>query len=475
MHSKTVHDQSGGGSLAALSLEAMEKICLDSAVFSWSQGQEVCPEPPQVIYLCPTNVCNHRCCTCGYGRMRKGRKPDGTPQRGYMDLDLFRKIVSELPRGFRRLYLQKTGESLLHPRIAEMMRLLKQMRPEYERAIHTNASVLTPALAQSLLENMTFVSISIFAFDEKNYRLAHGADHFDRVMANIAIFHDAWSRAESPPKVYFDVVRNVHNAALKDEDIFQILRQRFPRFNIGIHFPFNFQGFVKDYDNKIFAAVDPARMPRCIHPWDMMTILWDGLVGYCVGDPLEAAPLGDLRRQTVMEAWNGQGYRDFRRLAAAHDFDALRERHIHCGSCNWNFALKSQVLTTLSMHARQALPDPSQQTGQHLFHAKDLLRSGLTSFARGDVAEALKNAAFAEIVAQDDALRQRARWWKERTLDILWTRKDLEYWENLFAQENLSLAEVHVSRYSLAKEQLAMTADKHSRAASGEIVKKDEF
>ncbi len=459
----------------ALSLEQLEAACRETAVFAWSQGSELCPEPPQVIYLCPTNVCNHRCCTCGYGAMRRGRKADGSPQRGYMDMDLFRKIVSELPRGFRRAYLQKTGESLLHPQIVEMMRHLKEMRPEYDRAMHTNASVLTPELARAMLENLTFVSLSIFAFDREAYRRAHGADHFERVMANIAMFHDAWDRMESPPKVYFDVVRNVHNAQLRDEEIFGVLQERFPRFNVGIHFPFNFQGIVEEYDNRIFSAIDPARMPTCIHPWDMMAILWDGVVGYCVGDPLEKAALGDLRRQTVMEAWNGPGYREFRRLAAAKDFAALRKRHIHCGSCNWNFALKSQVLTTLCMHARHAISDPSGQAGQPLFTGRDMLRAGLLNYARGDMAEALKNTAFAEIVSRDEGLRSRAGWWKQRVLDVLLMRKDLEYWEELLRKEGLSLESVHVSKYSLAQEQAALTADTHCRTASGATVKKDAF
>lgn len=473
---RTSESTPAGGCAAAdePELDALERTCRESALYAWSQRQEVCPEPPQVIYLCPTNVCNHRCCTCGYPRMRRGRGADGAPQRGYMGLDLFRKIVSELPSGHRRLYLQKTGESLLHPRIAEMMRLLKELRPEYERALHTNASVLTPALARALLENMNFVSLSIFAFDKRTYRLAHGADHFARVMANIAMFHEAWGRAKNPPKVYFDVVRNAHNAHLSDEDIFRILGERFPSFNVGIHFPFNFQGFVEEYDNRIFAAVDPARMPTCIHPWDMMTIFWDGIVGYCVGDPLETARLGDLRVQTSMEVWNGAGYREFRRLLLAKDFGALRRLGIHCGTCNWNFALKSQVLNTLCMHYRHGAPDARAQDGEHLFRGRDLLRAGLDSYARGDIAAALKSTAFAEIVARDPAVRETARLWKERTVDVLAMRKDMEYWEELFAQEGLSLDSVHISRYSLAKQQ-GVTAAQHCRTSDGGIVKKDGF
>lgn len=457
------------------SLEQLETDCRQSALFAWSQRQEKCPEPPQIIYLCPTNVCNHRCCTCGYGSMRRGRKSDGTPQRGYMPLDLFRKIVSELPRGFRRLYLQKTGESLLHPRIMEMMRLLKEMRPEFERAMHTNASVLTPDLAYAMLESLTFVSLSIFAFDAPSYRLAHGADHFRRVMNNITMFHEAWRRAKNPPKVYFDVVRNVHNAHLSDETIFRILQERFPSFNVGIHFPYNFQGFTKDYDNRIFSSIDPARMPTCIHPWDMMTILWDGMLGYCVGDPLEAANLGDLRRQTPMEAWNGPAYREFRRLLAEKEFVTLRERGIHCGSCNWNFALKSQVMNTMCMHRRHESPVPKDPATGHLFRAKDLLRSGLSSYAMGDLAEALKSTAFAEIVAQDPVLRKKAGWWKARVLDILAMRKDIEYWEDLLGREGLSLESVHVSRYFVAPEQMHATGGQHFQTETGTLVKRDWF
>lgn len=463
-----------GGNML-LNLKQAEQACLESALYAWSQGQTLCPEAPQIIYLCPTNVCNHRCCTCGYDSMRRGRKPDGSPQRGYMDMDLYRKIVSELPRGFRRLYLQKTGESLLHPHIVEMMRILKNERPEYDRAIHTNASVLTPEIAEALLENMTFVSLSIFAFDAETYALAHGADHFERVMRNIEMFHDAWARADNPPKVYFDVVRNAHISRLRDEDIFRVLREKFPNFNVGIHFPFNFQGFVKEYDNKIFSRIDLKRMPTCIHPWDMMAIYWDGVVGYCVGDPQESANLGNLREQTVMEAWNGEQYREFRRLLLKKEYPALREKGIHCGTCNWNFALKSQVLTNLCMHARQDERIQGKAAAGHLVTGRDMLHAALLSYARGDIAKALKDATFAEIVAEDPLVRQSAAKWKERVVDVLSMRRNLEYWENLLAQEGLSLSLVHISHYAVAQAQEETTGDKHCRGGGGELLKKDAF
>lgn len=458
-----------------LSLKELENICLNSALHSWSQRSGDCPEAPQLIYLCPTNVCNHRCVTCGYGAMRKGKKADGTPQRGYMDMDLYRKIISELPRGFRRLYLQKTGESLLHPQIGEMMRILKQERPEYERAIHTNASVLTPELADALIKNMSFVSLSIFATDRETFKLAHGADHFDRVMRNIAMFHEAWMRAENPPKVYFDVVRNIYNMDQSDNSIFDFLQGHFPKFNTGIHFPYNFQGFVKEYDNDIFSKIDPQRMPTCIHPWDMMAIYWDGAVGYCVGDPLEKANLGNLNEQTVMEVWNGEKYQEFRRLLVEKDYKTLREMGIHCGSCNWNFALKSQVLTSLCMHRRGRNPEKAMAPGKHLYRGEDMLRAALASYACGDVPEALKNAAFAEIVAKDPEIREKARQWKDKVLDILTMRKDLEYWQGMLEEEGLSLGNVHISKYRLSAEQQELTGVNHSVDPEGNVVKRDNF
>ena len=280
---------------------ALQKNCEESALYAWSQGKDICPQPPSIIYLCPTNICNHNCCTCGYPHMRKGKKADGTQQRGYMNLDLFKKIVSDLPRGYRRVYLQKTGESLLHPSITEMMRILHHERPEYERAIHTNCSVLRPPTFNALLEHMNFISLSIFGFDEESYHKAHGIDHFNKVMNNIDRFHKAWLSSSHRPKVYFDVVRNIHNQHLTNDAIFDFLKKRFPAFCTGIHFPFNFQGLVSDYHNKVFENLDKKYFPRCIHPWDMFTILWDGKVGYCVGDPQEKTFLGDLNSQSVME------------------------------------------------------------------------------------------------------------------------------------------------------------------------------
>ncbi|MFH0919515.1 MAG: radical SAM protein [Fibrobacterota bacterium] len=242
-------------------LGRLESLSKKSALYAWSQGLERCEEFAQAVYLCPTNVCNHRCVTCGYDNMRRGHKKDGSPERGYMPWPLFKKIVSELPPGGRRLYLQKTGESLLHPRITDMMQLLRRTRPDYELALHTNASVLDKRIGSAVLENLDFFSLSVFGFDRASFAKAHGRDDFKTVMKNIHVFHDQYVRSRRKIKVYFDVVRNQHIHHLSNEEIFRFLSKRFPAFNIGVHFPFNFQGFVKEYDMQVFNNISYQHYP----------------------------------------------------------------------------------------------------------------------------------------------------------------------------------------------------------------------
>ncbi len=387
-----------------------------------------------------------------------------------MELELFEEILKQLPPGRRRIYLQKTGEPLLHPQIGEMLRLLREARPEYEIALHSNASHLSGEKIPLLLRYADFVSFSIFGFDPERYAAAHGRDDFQRFHRNLGAFYEAWRKVDRRPKVYFDVVRCPENAGLSPEEIFQALQSRYPAFNVGLHFPFNFQGVLPGYDLDAFKHLSQEQFPVCIWPWVMAVIHWDGKLGYCVGDAYETAFLGDLRKDSLMDLWNGPAYRAFRRGHLERAFDRLAQEEIHCGRCNWLFGLKSQSAENLCLTQRKESSDPLEALpGGTPVSGAQHLELGLRRLQRGELAEAMRAFVLAELLNED--LAERAQAWQVRVRKI-WTRRaDLESWESALNQEGLSLATVHQSHYSLSKDPLAQISDAHQRL--GEIILKE--
>lgn len=455
---------------------ALDARCRQSALYAWSQGQASCPEFGQVIYLCPTNLCNHRCITCGYPKMRKGKNAAGEHQRGIMAWDIFAQLTEQFPREGRRVYFQKTGEPLMHPRILDMLAHFRSRQAQHELALHTNIARMTDAHMGGLLELLDFLSLSIFGFDRASYRRAHGKDDFDRVVARLDALHSLYLRSRRVPKVYFDVVRCAANAHLSNEAIFHFLAARYPAFNIGIHFPYNFQDTVPGIEFDISAHLAETDFPSCVHPYVMCNILWDGKVGYCVGDPYEEAILGDIRQKPLQTIWNDTPFLVFRAAMHGKRWKELLDSGIRCFRCNWLFALKSQSMENLCLVNRRHLPaaDAGLPNGIAAT-SRDHLTLGLRQYLRGEITAALTSLTFAEIAAEDGDVRERATIWLGKVRDVLRMRARLDRWERALQAMGQSLAKTHVSCYHLADAQRDVVQGLHNTTSTNAVLKKTEI
>jgi MoaA/NifB/PqqE/SkfB family radical SAM enzyme len=143
-----------------------------------SEGWDVtAPVPPKIMFEI-TNACNHRCIFCYNPKMKRAA--------GNMDRDSFLRVAREArDLGVRECALYTTGESLLHPEIAEFVRLSKDLGFEYVY-LASNAALLTPELSRRLIEaGLDSLRISINAGTRDTYRRVHGEDEFDLVVANV--------------------------------------------------------------------------------------------------------------------------------------------------------------------------------------------------------------------------------------------------------------------------------------------------
>ena len=124
---------------------------------------------PLALYVEPTSLCNMRCTFCPTGDPKLRRiRPNG-----FMEMAIFEKLVDDLRSWgveLRRVNLYKDGESLLHPRFAEMVRLLKSSGVTREAWIKTNGLLLEPELNRQLIESgLDFIGVSVNAVDAEGY------------------------------------------------------------------------------------------------------------------------------------------------------------------------------------------------------------------------------------------------------------------------------------------------------------------
>jgi radical SAM protein with 4Fe4S-binding SPASM domain len=239
-----------------------------------------------------------------------------------MDLDLYRKIIQDCKDYVEFIWPYGIGEPMIHPNIFEMIRITADAG--IRTGMSTNATLMEDKRADMLLDSgLDYV---IFAFDgatKETYEKYRTGATFEKTRANILSFLEKKRERKSKIYVVLQMVllkENTHqiDAYRKLWDIPGVDEVRFKRDEIqieGSRIP----------DNQLRGQ----RRNPCHLLWrGPLYIRYDGLAYPCCY-MYDQPPVGDLRRQSVMEVWNSP---EMVRLREAHISGDMRDYPI-CQSC----------------------------------------------------------------------------------------------------------------------------------------------
>ncbi|MCI0341654.1 MAG: radical SAM protein [Planctomycetales bacterium] len=132
---------------------------------------------PRMVELFPVFACDHRCVGCHSEDLR-------SEFDGVMPFERFRALADELAGcGVRALELGGGGEPLLHPRAADLLRLLRERGLTF--GLITHGARLAGEVAEESLRGGTFVRVALDAATSATYRRIHVLDVFDQVVGNV--------------------------------------------------------------------------------------------------------------------------------------------------------------------------------------------------------------------------------------------------------------------------------------------------
>jgi MoaA/NifB/PqqE/SkfB family radical SAM enzyme len=139
-----------------------------------------CAYPPTRIWVEASSHCNLKCSFCGNRELPRG-------DRGYMDFELFKRITDECSGKCGQFNLFHRGESLLHPRIGEMVRYAGSRG--IRTRMNTNATLLTKEMSKELIESgLDILSFSFDGYDPATYEANRPGAVYEKVLANILGF-----------------------------------------------------------------------------------------------------------------------------------------------------------------------------------------------------------------------------------------------------------------------------------------------
>lgn len=277
------------------------------------------PYWPLRLWVELTSFCNYRCIMCPNKDLDKGHK-------GYMDMDLYKKIVDEATGRVFDINLAHRGESLLHPRIIQAIAYAKT-KGMYTR-LHTNGSLLTEELSREIIHaGLDRLSFSFDGSEKKTYEKIRVGGDFDTTMANIARFLEIKKETRSKkPVTAIEVIHFDDPAAQDSQKAKDSFKKRFENLPLD--------SFVMKELHNWAGQIDKGKPGKnytlCPFPWNALVIFWDGSVLPCTQDFFGGFIAGNAKDSSLEDIWNGEGMRYIRQKLATHDIGDVKT----CSVCD---------------------------------------------------------------------------------------------------------------------------------------------
>ena len=247
-------------------------------------------------------------------------------KKGFMDYDLFRRIVDEMAPHVSTTTLHIWGEPLLHPRIVDMIAYTCEKGLHAE--ISTNATLLTEDVSKAILEaGLGAIYFGLDGATPETYEKLRGAD-FEATCENILRFVELKNRGRHIRPLTKVQIIEIQPTA---EEIEEFRRQwsipGVDRVNIK---PFDSWGDQIEEISVLGADNGPIPGKRfhCPNLWYHVHIYWDGTLVCCDRDFDALYPLDNVK-DGVMKAWRGHRMAELRRKHLRNDLNDVPS----CGSC----------------------------------------------------------------------------------------------------------------------------------------------
>lgn len=250
-------------------------------------------------------------------------------EKGFMDFDVFKKIIDEASGFVYDVNLFHRGESLLHPEIFKMIKYAKDKG--LSTRLNTNATLLDKERSYQIFQSgLHFLSFSFDGYEKRVYEeIRKGAD-FRKTLDNIIRFLSIKKQLHKNfPYTTFTVIKFSDGLFGEvKEDIEKQFIKKFdslPLNQFTTRAPHNWAG---GYNSKNKIS-DKSFLP-CTFPWYSLTIFWDGRVVPCPQDFFGKLTLGNVKDSSLLDIWNGSKEIFLRAKLSRREYEDI----VPCNRCD---------------------------------------------------------------------------------------------------------------------------------------------
>ena len=278
------------------------------------------PGFPIYVLIEPVSSCNLRCPFCFQSDKTFTRKP----YMGFMDMDLFTRIVDECEEGGTgAITLASRGEPTLHPNFCEMLDYLSDKF--YEIKINTNATRLTEDICHAILRNeVNDVVLSIDSEQPEVFEILRKNAKFDKVLNHVRLINQI--RNDHYPESR-TVIRISAVESLPEQD-----RASFAAFWDELADEITIELAEERWDTYT-NTVRPDLTTPCEYPWERFYVWFDGICNPCDVDYKSELSPGTIANGTsIRDIWKSTGLEELRRAHLAGERTTILPCD-RCGVC----------------------------------------------------------------------------------------------------------------------------------------------
>ncbi len=273
---------------------------------------------PVTVSIEPTTACNLRCPECPSGLRAFTR------ETGNLKEDFFRKTIAELHRDLMCLIFYFQGEPYINPKFLDMV------EHAHEKGIYTitstNGHFLNDTNARRTVESgldRLIISVDGTTQDTyEQYRIEGNLENVLKGARNVVKWKKELGKKHPHVIFQFLVVRpnehqipeiyrlakeiGVDEVKLKTAQVYE-----YAEGNPLIPIQEKYARYRQQADGTW--TVKHALVDHCWKLWHACVITWDGIVVPCCFDKDALHRLGDLKKMTFRQLWQGELYQSFRR------------------------------------------------------------------------------------------------------------------------------------------------------------------
>jgi MoaA/NifB/PqqE/SkfB family radical SAM enzyme len=266
-----------------------------------------------------TNGCNHSCVFC--------KSSNQIRKTTHLNIEIFTRFVEQAcTLGLEEIGLYGTGEPFITKNLDDFVEIAKNAGVG-RVYITTNGSLASLAKVQRCVEvGLDSIKFSINAGNRKDYKFVHGYDDFNKVVKNVREVYE-WKTSNGLDLQLLGSCLCIPSLPHTELDHYKIFGGFFEDI---LYDPVMSQGgqifdtpLNPDEMSGVFSSHPPlsddAEVAPCNMLWNRYHLTAEGYLSSCCMDYDLDLVFGDLKSESLSDAWNNQAIRELRKRHISGD------------------------------------------------------------------------------------------------------------------------------------------------------------